>query len=151
HQITFTRPRPDSALLRTSARTMAAASRGTTLATTRIGVKEKRSATMPIRKVEPIVPRPAPVPARPATDATARLWKRSAGSAIAFVESAAYEKVATAKQSMSAKNEERNAVGTSATTPKPPVRMTARRARPTDQPLRMRAPDAQPPAKLPRS
>ena len=47
---------------------------GTKLATRRIGVKEKRSATMPMRYVAPIVPVPAAVPAIPATVATVRLW-----------------------------------------------------------------------------
>src|SRR5258708_6886196 len=47
-QIALTRPWPDSAVLRTRLTTKAAATRGIRLATIRIGVKEKRSATMPM-------------------------------------------------------------------------------------------------------
>jgi hypothetical protein len=60
-------------------------------------VKEKRSATTPVIKVARSVPVPAAVPAMPATVATVRLWKRSAGRVLAMVDIAAYENVATAK------------------------------------------------------
>src|SRR6266511_1277102 len=128
-----------------------AAARGARLATTRIGVKEKRSAMIPIRNVEPIVPRPAAVPDRPETVATARLWKRSAGKESAMVDMAAYEKVAIAKQATRAGKEERKAAGIRARTPKPPPTTSALRARPTEKPRRIRALDTPPPKKLPRS
>ena len=87
----------------------------------------------------------------PATDATARLSKRSAGSASAMVDITAYENVARAKQATSTRNRVERAAGISARTPNPPATMRKRRARPTLQPWRMSALDTPPPKKLPRS
>ena len=49
HQITFTSPWPDSRVLRTRTTTKRAARSGMKLDATRMGVNEKRSATIPIR------------------------------------------------------------------------------------------------------
>src|SRR6185295_2896623 len=86
---TFNSPRPDRASLRTSSTTSTAAKSGTRLAVIRIGLNEKRSATTPMRNVATIVPAPAAAPAIPATDATARFSKRSAGRASAIVDNVA--------------------------------------------------------------
>jgi hypothetical protein len=74
---------------------------GTMDAAMMIGWNEKRSATRPIRYVEIRVPIPAPVPLNPLTDATARVWNTSAGSARKIVEQAAYANVENAKSETS--------------------------------------------------
>src|SRR4029450_9515902 len=97
-----------------------------------------------------MVPSPAPVPDMPATEPTARVWKRSAGSEMAIVDIAAYEKGATAKHGGSSGKLEGKAAATSAGPPMPPPTITTLRARPTGQPRLMSALDTPPPKKVPR-
>src|SRR4051812_36424940 len=81
--------RPAAPRFRTSRNTSAVATSGIRLAPMRIGSNEYLSAIQPIKKVEMIVPMPAPVPLSPLTDATDALGYRSAGRARAIVDQAA--------------------------------------------------------------
>src|SRR6266702_3871230 len=98
-----------------------------------------------------IVPIPDPVPLSPLTVATALLLYRSDGRTFAIVLKQAYEKVAIAKRNVMSHISCVNTVGMSSIVPQAPATTTVLRDLPSGQPLRMRYPEAAPPAKFPRS
>src|SRR5437762_1325105 len=94
---------------------------------------------------------PADVPPRPATDATEPSGETSAGRFRIIVETAAYEKVATAKHAASACRDVAKRDGIRNSIPIVPVTITNLRAASTRQPRPISTLDNPPPAKFPRS
>src|SRR5690349_2944497 len=104
-----------------------------------------------MRKVEMIVPTPAPVPLIPLTVATESLRYRSDGSTRAIVENDAYANVETANRAARANKLDVKIVGIRRVIPRPPNTTTALRALITGQPRRINQLESPPPKKLPRS